>query len=530
LELWAPNCAAWITAALGVLAAGAWPVTLDTRLKGEEEHLKAPRGRRSWTSSRSTPPASCSRTKLRERLREEANESGIRWALPRVSRMGDHLRSRVACRQIDGSRNPVRQLAPLAPREERNSMAREHQRPPTMSGCYDSDQHAVELRDQLPHYMEPAFRERGWRLVKAEDGRAALAVGDEVSRLSFDEQPVPGSFRENILRSRAGEDLDPFQGTVGPVLPEFVDRDRRLEFMDQQGIEGTLIFPGAALEGHWLVEEDDTAQLYANLRAVNRLSAERWGWCYRNRIFAGALMSLQDLDLALEELDRLMVDGCKLVNLIPGPVQGRSPADPCFDPFWARINESRMLVSLHTAPASHTAYRKMLDGFWEPMSPPSIDRGLCDTTSAFMGFQMFNERPIMDTVAALILHNLFGRFPDVRVISVENGAFWVTYAVKLMNKNYAINQNGYWLGGKPERPSSVFRKHISVTPFHEDDVRQLVGVVGADAVTFGSDYPHAEGLASPVREFLEDLNITEPESVEKVMRTNLKSLLERVGT
>jgi predicted TIM-barrel fold metal-dependent hydrolase len=314
------------------------------------------------------------------------------------------------------------------------------------------------------------------------------------------------------------------------VLPEFVDRDRRLEFMDGEGIEGTLVFPGAALEGHWLAEEGDLPQLYANLRAVNRVSGECWGWSYRDRLFSVAILSLQDLDLALQELDRLMAEGCKVVNLAPGPVRGRSPADPCFDRFWARIDESRILVSLHTAPASHTAYRRMLDGFWEPTCPPGVERGLCDMTSAFMGFQMFNERPIMDTVAALILHNLFGRFPDVRVISVENGAFWVAYAVKLMNKNYAINQNGYWLGGRPERPSTVFREYVRVTPFHEDDVRQLVKVIGADAVTFGSDFPHAEGLASPVNEFMEDLSIEEDASVAKIMRTNLKGLLDRVRT
>ena len=51
-----------------------------------------------------------------------------------------------------------------------------------------------------------------------------------------------------------------------------------------------------------------------------------------------------------------------------------------------------------------------------------------------------------------------------------------------------------------------------------------------DAVTFGSDYPHAEGLASPVNEFLEDLNVAEPASVERIMRTNLKTLLDRVAT
>ena len=147
---------------------------------------------------------------------------------------------------------------------------------------------------------------------------------------------MPGSFRENILKNRAGEDLDPVsRNGMVPVLPEFVDRDRRLEFMDEEGIEGTLIFPGCLARGALDRGRGRSGAVVRRiLRAVNRLSGERWGWSYRDRIYAAAIISLQDLDLALEELDRLMTDGCRVVNLVPGPVRGRSPADPCFDPFW----------------------------------------------------------------------------------------------------------------------------------------------------------------------------------------------------
>src|SRR2546430_14690481 len=36
VALWAPNSARWITSALGVLAAGAWLVPVNTRFKGAE--------------------------------------------------------------------------------------------------------------------------------------------------------------------------------------------------------------------------------------------------------------------------------------------------------------------------------------------------------------------------------------------------------------------------------------------------------------------------------------------------------------
>jgi predicted TIM-barrel fold metal-dependent hydrolase len=397
--------------------------------------------------------------------------------------------------------------------------------PPVMTGCFDADNHMREPIDAFPAYMERAFRERGWRVGSDGEGRRVLLVGESESLGHFsNDPPRPGSFRANLLRLRQGELIDPFLGDTIPSQPEFWDRDARLDAMDAQGLEAALIFGSIAVSGEWMLDERDLPQTYANLRAVNRYFAERWGWSYKGRIFTVAMMSLVDLELGLRELERLIAEGVRLVNLVPGVIGTRSPADPYFDPFWARVQDAGLLVTFHTSPASNASYRKMFAGFWEPFE--TVHSGIASgTTSAFMGFQSFNERPIMDTVSALVLHNLFGRFPGVKVLSVENGTFWVPFTVKLMNKNYAINQNGFWLGGKPERPSSVFRRHVFVTPFHEENIQTIVDAVGADCVLFGSDFPHAEGLAHPVNDFLEDLEITDPAVVDKIMRENLRGLL-----
>ncbi|MBK9468943.1 MAG: amidohydrolase family protein [Gammaproteobacteria bacterium] len=58
-------------------------------------------------------------------------------------------------------------------------------------------------------------------------------------------------------------------------------------------------------------------------------------------------MSLADLPHALEELERLIAEGVRLVLLTTGPVNGRSPADPYFDPFWARVQEAGLVVVFH---------------------------------------------------------------------------------------------------------------------------------------------------------------------------------------
>jgi predicted TIM-barrel fold metal-dependent hydrolase len=138
----------------------------------------------------------------------------------------------------------------------------------------------------------------------------------------------------------------------------------------------------------------------------------------------------------------------------------------------------------------------------------------------------------MDTFAALIFHNLFGRFPGLRILSVENGSRWVGTLLAEMDAAYrfvAGNPLSNWVGGPlTERPSDVFREHVWVAPFldhgHEAPLRELIDVLGADHVLFGSDWPHGEGRATP-RSFDDELaGITEPE-LQQILRGNTAALL-----
>ena len=43
-----------------------------------------------------------------------------------------------------------------------------------------------------------------------------------------------------------------------------------------------------------------------------------------------------------------------------------------------------------------------------------------------------------------------------------------------------------------------------VSPYYEDDLPVLRDELGANRMIFGSDYPHAEGLADP-KSFVDDL-------------------------
>jgi predicted TIM-barrel fold metal-dependent hydrolase len=131
----------------------------------------------------------------------------------------------------------------------------------------------------------------------------------------------------------------------------------------------------------------------------------------------------------------------------------------------------------------------------------------------------------METLGALTYHNLFGRFPDVRVVSIENGSDWVAYLFRHLDKKKGMGRQGPWPGGYFRgRPSEILGRHLYLTPYPEDDVPALVERAGRDHVLFGSDYPHPEGLAEP-NAFSDLLGGVDDATRRRVMHDNTAELL-----
>ena len=206
-----------------------------------------------------------------------------------------------------------------------------------------------------------------------------------------------------------------------------------------------------------------------------------------------------------------------MLSLRPGPAFGRSPADPYFDPVWSRIEEAGCVVAFHIG---ESGYNEMMSvHFGEEPNPSS------HLQSAFQWSCCYGDRPIMDTFASLIFGNLFGRFPGLRVASVENGSLFVPYLMRVMDKMGGMGRNGPWPGGRiREKPSAILKRHVFVSPYHEEDIVSLVQEIGVSQVLFGSDFPHPEGLAEP-RHFLKEIDALDPSDIRRIMRDNTRQLL-----
>jgi predicted TIM-barrel fold metal-dependent hydrolase len=125
------------------------------------------------------------------------------------------------------------------------------------------------------------------------------------------------------------------------------------------------------------------------------------------------------VDRAIEELEWVLDRGTRIVLMRPAPAWGfrgpRSFALPEFDPYWARVQESGVLVVIH---ASDTGYNRFSNE-WE---------GVQEEAQAFAQPRPFSAavgndyRDIQDAVTSIIAHGLVTRFPDLRFALIENGA------------------------------------------------------------------------------------------------------------
>ena len=74
-----------------------------------------------------------------------------------------------------------------------------------------------------------------------------------------------------------------------------------------------------------------------------------------------------------------------------------------------------------------------------------------------------------------------------------------------------------------EDPAELFRRNVWINPFWEDDVHELVEMMGADRIIFGSDWPHIEGLPKPL-DYLVELKEFDAVDQKKILLDNVTFL------
>ena len=383
----------------------------------------------------------------------------------------------------------------------------------------DVDNHYYEPLDAFTRHLDKKFKRRGVQMFS--DGRHTQAViGDKVNHFipnpTFDPIIVPGCL-DLLFRGEIPDGVDPASLMKVERLaehPEYQNRDARISVMDRQNLETVFMLPTFACGVEEALKHDIEATM-ASIHAFNLWLDEDWGFDRPDhRVIAAPIISLADPDSATAELDFVLSRGAKIVLVRPAPVPGvvkpRSLGDPLHDPVWARLAEAGVPVGFHLSDSGYLQIRGMWGGksTFEGFGPRDpLDQVLLD------------DRAIHDTMASMIVHGVFTRHPTLKAVSIENGSYFVHRLIKRLKKA-ANNHPRHFAVDPVEQLCS----NVWIAPYYEDDLAELADIIGVQKILFGSDWPHGEGLESPI-DYTAELTAFGAGDVRKIMRDNAIDLL-----
>lgn len=381
---------------------------------------------------------------------------------------------------------------------------------------FDADNHYYEALDAFTRHVPADMRARcvQWATI---DGRQHHIVGGKLARAVKNPTWNPISFPGSIAPFLHGKELSDedvaYMKASEPLPDYYMNRDARVAKLQEQGLEAVWLFPTLGVLYEELLKHD-TEAVKVQFTAFNRWLDEDWGCNYRDTIFAAPYISLCDVDWACAELEWALERGATVVCMRPAAIQladgsTRSPADPMFDPFWARLNEAGIALVIHAADSGYTTHGYVRDGFSADFNAGVFSPNI----------KHFNiERAAYDFLITLAYEKLFERFPNLRVASIENGAEYLPDLFRKLGQS-RDRMRGYY----GEDPGEVFRRHVWINPFWEDDVNEVAHYMGTDRVIFGSDWPHIEGLPAPL-DYVGELGRFSDDEKRLIMRDNVRSL------
>jgi predicted TIM-barrel fold metal-dependent hydrolase len=380
--------------------------------------------------------------------------------------------------------------------------------PPTTK-VLSADDHMIEPRDLWVDRVPQRYRERCPRIVEVE-GRQAWLYEDELTYIPM------GSCRALPGFDEAGYPPAPGTARYDEVRPGCYDPVERLKDMDIDGVWGQLTFPNfTRFAGHrFYLDVRDLRLGLACLRTYNDYLLDEWCGTDPARLYGAVVLPLNDIELAITELQRVLAKGAKALAFSENPTVLGLPSvhTSHWDPLWEVVNDAGIPVCMHIGSSSRLVTTS-------PDAPPTVLVSLNGLNAMMAGVDW-------------LLSGTLERFPNINVILSEGGAGWVPYVLERCDKafhdkrikpNLAIGQTSK---GGTLPPSQLFRDHMYVCLVDEHFALRSLGDVPVDNLVWEGDYPHGDGLWPHNREYLDKALASVPDAdAVKIAGANLQRLL-----
>jgi predicted TIM-barrel fold metal-dependent hydrolase len=363
------------------------------------------------------------------------------------------------------------------------------------------DGHAVMPSARWTEYLDTRFHEflPALRADDAINRRAMIPLNDMLMTPALDVFDGEGAYRDG--------------GWTGAWDPEV-----RLAQMDREGIAAEFVYHGffriADLGFSVMNATYPDEVVDAGARAHNRWAFDTFGDHPDRLLLVGAVGACTDPEATIAEIDWIADHGF-VGTYAPGflGVPGLPPLDDGYwDPVWARCAERGIALIVHAGYGLAQGYA--FDQIDAACRKIDAERGSDVDLVAELARGIFSEKFFADlqhrqAMCRLILGGVFDRHPQLKLMMTEVRADWLPETLRHLDAIYDRHRDEL-----PSRrsPSEWWQSncHIGVSFMHkvEIEIREEIGV---DRMSFGRDYPHAEGTWPNTVEYLRDLFAGVPE-------------------
>src|SRR5215472_7136404 len=211
----------------------------------------------------------------------------------------------------------------------------------------DADSHIFEPAVVWEKYLDPAYRVAARSAFYYHEDEFAAGVilnGRQAPLMHSGRINRSAIWRPGMTPEEIGA-MDP--NRPHPINPGANIAAARLADMDEMGVDKALIFPTLFGEYFPAVENPDVALALA--RAYNDWVRD---FCSAapQRLFPAAILPLQDVGFAIQELQRVASLGFQAVSIRPVFFEGRFLNHPYYDALWGQIEEAGLAASIHASP------------------------------------------------------------------------------------------------------------------------------------------------------------------------------------
>jgi uncharacterized protein len=323
----------------------------------------------------------------------------------------------------------------------------------------DADGHICEPGALWNEYVVERFRTQTIRVERDATGRDWIWING-VERKSL---------RPAAACMPSGMDDPDNMPTWDDILPGSYDGRARVQVMDEEGIERSLLFPSLYLLAG---DIEDPFVAAAACRGYNEWIADmcRDG---DGRLDAVGIVPLQSVEAAVQEAEHVAKLGLKGVCFRPERYKGLALYDAKLGPFWERVAGNGLFAAVH--------------GSFGSLMPSFASSRYQNNFFVHMICHPFEQ---MAACLDLVAGGVLDQHPALKVAFLESGLGWLEYWLERMDEHFEAMRHAVpWLQRKP---SEIFREqcYISIEADEAHRLPRLKEMGLEHCVLWGADYPH----------------------------------------